>query len=325
VRNIVKKYKRPVIAILLAIPIVAMAQDRMFDTDILTETFGFGDETKKSVALEDLHQGCPARDCIPSIDSPKFIAAGDAEFLTDEDVVLTLIRGDDVRAYPTRILNFHEIVNDTIDGEAIAITFCPLCGTGLAFSRVVDGEESEFGVSGVLYNSDLVMYDRRTDTLWDQIEGRGIVGELTGETLKMLPTTMARWSRWKEAHPNTRVLSTDTGFDQDYSENPYEKYQTSDRIVFPVSGTDDRIGPKTVVHGVYVDGVYIAWTEQLLKTEGQVTQEVNDRNLVISYHEDSSVSVQDAVSGKSYTPVRAFWFAWYAFHPDTVLRAQRKK
>jgi hypothetical protein len=310
----------PVAALLIAIPLIVLAQDQMFDTDILADTFGFGDETKKSVALEDLHQGCLARDCIPSIDKPKFVDAGDADFLKGGDIVLTIVRGEDVRAYPTRILNFHEIVNDTIDGEPIAITFCPLCGTGLAFRRVVDSRETEFGVSGLLYNSDLVMYDRRTNTLWDQIEGRGIVGELTGKKLHMLPTAMARWGRWKQAHPDTKVLSTDTGFDHDYSQNPYEKYQSSTRIAFPVSGTDDRLRPKTVVHGVYVDGIYVAWTERLLESEGEVRQEVNDRNLVVTYQEDGSVSVTDLASGNSYTPVRAFWFAWYAFHPDTIIR-----
>jgi hypothetical protein len=315
-----KKFFPPVAALLIAIPLIVLAQDQMFDTDILADTFGFGDETKKSVALEDLHQGCLARDCIPSIDKPKFVDAGDADFLKGGDIVLTIVRGEDVRAYPTRILNFHEIVNDTIDGEPIAITFCPLCGTGLAFRRVVDSRETEFGVSGLLYNSDLVMYDRRTNTLWDQIEGRGIVGELTGKKLHMLPTAMARWGRWKQAHPDTKVLSTDTGFDHDYSQNPYEKYQSSTRIAFPVSGTDDRLRPKTVVHGVYVDGIYVAWTERLLESEGEVRQEVNDRNLVVTYQEDGSVSVIDLASGNSYTPVRAFWFAWYAFHPDTIIR-----
>ena len=320
-----KKHHLLLATVLMALPITVLTQDQMFDIDILSDTFGFDDETKKSVALEDLHQGCPARDCIPSIDKPKFVDAEDADFLTDGDVVLTIIRGDDVRAYPTRILNFHEIVNDSINGEPIAITFCPLCGTGLAFRRVIDNRETEFGVSGVLYNSDLVMYDKLTNTLWDQIEGRGIVGELTGEKLHMLPTAMARWGRWKKAHPDTKVLSTDTGFDHDYAENPYEKYQSSTRIVFPVSGTDDRLGPKTVVHGVYVDGIYVAWTERLLESEGQVRQEVNDRNLVVTYQEDGSVSVADLASGKSYTPVRAFWFAWYAFHPDTMLRDLRKE
>jgi len=311
-------------AALAIMPVFVSGQDRMFENDILSDTFGFGEDTSKIVALEDLHQGCPARDCIPSIDNPKFIDASDADFLQSDDIVLTIRRGDEVRAYPARILNFHEIVNDTINGEPIAITFCPLCGTGLAFSRKIGGVTTEFGVSGVLYNSDLVMYDRDTNTLWDQIEGRGIVGKLSGEKLHMLPTAMARWSRWKKAHPETRVLSTDTGFEEDYSKNPYEKYQDSSRIVFPVSGTDDRFGPKTVVHGVYVDGIYIAWTERLLEAQGQLTEEVNDRDLVVTYHEDGSVSVKDIESGSSYTPIRAFWFAWYAFHPDTIIRDVRK-
>ncbi len=312
-------------SLLILLPQAHAEDARMFETDILRETFGFGADTQKTVALEDLHQGCPARDCIPSIDDPRFVASDEDQFLTDTDIVLTIVRGDDKRAYPTRILNFHEIVNDEIGGEAIAITYCPLCGSGLAFSRVVDGTETEFGVSGVLYNSDLVMYDRASESLWDQIDGRAIVGERTGATLEMLPTAMARWAQWKAAHPETLVLSTDTGFDQDYTKDPYEKYRQSDGIMFPVSGTDQRFGPKTVVHGVFVDGIYVAWTERLLESEGSVGEEINDRKLTATYRDDGSVSVVDTASGKSFTPVRAFWFAWYAFHPDTIIRDVKRR
>jgi hypothetical protein len=163
--------------------VASAADGRTFETDILADTFGFGPQTKRAVDLADLHQGCPARDCIPSIDNPVFVAADAAGFLSDDDIVLAIEHGGEARAYPARILNLHEIVNDTIGADPVAITFCPLCGSGLAFRRVVDGEVTELGVSGVLYNSDLVFYDRNTGTLWDQVEGKGIVGPMTGATL----------------------------------------------------------------------------------------------------------------------------------------------
>lgn len=313
------KTRNLLLAMLCLAPALSAAQGRMFEMDILTDTFGFDEATPKNVALADLHQGCPHRDCIPSIDEPDFVKADEAIFLKDTDVVLTIVRGDDVRAYPTRILNFHEIVNDVVDGEPIAITYCPLCGSGLAFHREVGGQVTEFGVSGVLHNSDLVMYDRRTETLWDQIEGKGIVGELTDTKLVMLPTSMSRWARWRKAHPDTLVLSMDTGFDEDYSTDPYADYGASDRIVFPVSGTDGRLGPKTVVYGAYVDDTYVAWTHRLLASRRTVTDQVSGRALEVTMREDGSVMVRDD-AGVEFVPVRLFWFAWFAFHPDTLVR-----
>jgi hypothetical protein len=148
---------------------------RSFELDILTETFGFDASTKKSVALSDLHQGCPARDCIPSIDNPKYVSAEEATHVADDDLVITLSYKGEYRAYPSKILDHHEIVNDTVVGDPLAITWCPLCGSAVGIRRTVAGTTTEFGVSGVLYNSDLVLYDRATETLWDQIEAKGIV------------------------------------------------------------------------------------------------------------------------------------------------------
>lgn len=296
------------------------AEGRTFETDILRETFGFGPDTTRSVELEDLHQGCPARDCIPSIDNPVFVSATDADFINDNDIVLAIDYRGDKRAYAARILNYHEIVNDTIGGDPIAITFCPLCGSGLAFRRVLDGGAAEFGVSGVLYNSDLVFYDRSTGTLWDQVEGKGIVGPRTGEVLQTVPLTMTRWGRWRKAHPDTKVLSTDTGYDQDYSKDVYARYVQSAGIMFPVSGTDDRLHPKSVVFGAFIDGRYVAYSERLLEKEPEVRDRLGDRQLVVNLNDDGSVTIRDVATDESFIPIRLFWFAWFAFHPETEVR-----
>ena len=134
---------------------------RSFDHDILTETFGVNERTPREVSLAELHQGCPRRDCIRSLDTPRFVAAPAADFLNDDDLVLAVTLGGQARAYPTRILDYHEIVNDTLAGTPIAITYCPLCGSGMVFRRRVDGSIVEFGVSGLLYNSALVL-DRKS-------------------------------------------------------------------------------------------------------------------------------------------------------------------
>lgn len=303
--------------LLTALPGAAFAQ-RSFDTDILTETFGYDNETKKSVALEDLNQGCSRRDCIPSIDSPRYVAAGAAEFLADEDVVIALSWEGEHRAYPARILDHHEIVNDTIAGTALAITWCPLCGSAVGVQREIDGQVTEFGVSGLLYNSDLVFYDRATNTLWDQVLAEGIVGPLTGSKLELFPVTMTTWGRWRKAHPDTLVLSTDTGFAYDYSVDPYARYRNSSGLMFPVLQTDDRVTPKTVVFGFDLGATKVAFTEALLTEQESVSYELDGKELVVTMGDDGFV-VLNSDGGESHAPIRLFWFAWFTFHPQTEL------
>ncbi len=301
-----------------ALPLHPAAAERTYDTNILADTFGFDESTPKSVALEDLHQGCSARDCIRSIDDPKYVAADAASHVADDDRVIAIALNGDHRAYPARIMDRHEIVNDTIGGVPVAITWCPLCGSAVGIRREIAGEVTEFGVSGLLYNSDLVLYDRASETLWDQIEAKGIVGRRTGETLSLVPLTMTTWARWRAAHPDTRVLSIDTGYSIDYSTDPYARYRGSDGIMFPVSKQDDRIHPKTVVYGFDVAGRSVAYTESLLEDGRKHAHALGDLKLVAAMGEDGSVTARDQ-HGSHYTPTRLFWFAWYTFHPDTEL------
>ena len=297
----------------------AAGAQRNYDTDILAETFGFDEATTKSVALGDLHQGCPARDCIPSIDAPKFVAAANASHVADSDVVIAISFAGEHRAYPAKILDHHEIVNDTIAGEPIAITWCPLCGSAVGVLRTIGGEITEIGVSGVLYNSDLVFYDRATETLWDQVEAKGIVGPLTGEKLSLVAVTMTRWSRWRNAHPDTIVLSTDTGFEEDYSTDHYGKYRESTQLYFPVNSEDDRVHPKSVVFGFEVGGQSVAYTEALLQDHGTFHHDFNGAKHAVTLHDDGSVTLQRAGIDAVLEPIRLYWFAWYTFHPQTEL------
>jgi hypothetical protein len=295
----------------------ALAQ-RSFDVDILAETFGFDESTKKTVELANLQQGCAARDCIPSIDAPKYITAEMAE-LSDDDIVVTLSYEGEYRAYPTRILDHHEIVNDTIAGTPLAITWCPLCGSAVGIHRQIGDQVTEFGVSGVLYNSDLVLYDRATETLWDQIEAKGIVGPLTDEQLRLIPVSMTQWGRWRQAHPDTLVLSTDTGFEEDYSTDNYAEYRDSTRLFMPVSNSDDRIHPKTVVYGFEIDANSIAFDAALLENGSSYSHEINGETWELRIDDDGSVSLNGTDQESVYAPIRLFWFAWYTFHPQTEL------
>ena len=311
--------RRLVIVILFSLTFGNVHAQRTFDTDILRDTFGYTDETVHSVPLSDLQQGCARRDCIVSIDSPQYVTASEASHVADDDIVLALSFEGYHRAWPARILDQHEIVNDIIAGELIAITWCPLCGSAVGVKREINGYVTEFGVSGLLYNSDLVLYDRRTETLWDQIGAQGIVGPLTGTRLELVPVTMTRWGRWKAAHPDTLVLSEDTGFMNDYSQDAYANYRDSERLMFPVSRNSDRLHPKTVVFGFDVDGEKLAVAESAFDEDQAVSGNVSGRLVSISMAADGAVSLRDEETDATYAPVRLYWFAWYTFHPDTGL------
>ena len=181
----------------------------------------FPNGVKHSIPLNEIHDGGPGIDGIAALTEPRFIPAGTADYMEDNDQVLGITRDGESRAYPLRILVSHEIVNDTLGDSPVLVTFCPECGTGIAFDPTVDGKATEFGVSGTLYKRNLLMYDRGSDTpsLWLQASGEVVVGQKAGISLDRVPTTQAPWSEWKVAHPNTTVLSKATG--HDYSYIPY--------------------------------------------------------------------------------------------------------
>jgi hypothetical protein len=313
-------FGRTVFALLFLLTIAApsLAQ-RTYETDIIRETFGFDDDTLKSVDLGDLNQGCPRRDCIPSIDEPKYVSVAEATHVADQDVVLAMSFQGRHRAWPARILDHHEIVNDLIGEIPVAITWCPLCGSAVGVVREIEGQVTEFGVSGVLYNSDLVFYDRTTETLWDQIVAKGIVGPLTGKKLELIPVTMTRWGKWKEAHPDTEVLSTDTGFDFDYSEDTYGKYRDEAGLMFPVSRTSDAIHPKSVVYGFDLNDQKVAFAALRLEKSTPIEHDLAGQTFDVTLASDGEVKMTNRESGEEYSPVRLYWFAWYTFHPDTEL------
>ncbi len=208
-------------------------------------------------------------DRIPSIDNPQYISSSDADmWLANEEFVLGIKRNGISRAYPLQILVWHEIVNDNFKGEPLLITYCPLCFTGIAFEPFIDGEPVQFGTSGSLYNSDLVMYDRRTSSYWSQITGQAIVGELAGLTLEKVPIDTIRWGDWKRIHPDTEVLSRETGFGAAYGREAYPGYYDRGGPNFRVAENDSRLPAKAIVYGVFKDGFARAYPEQAVADAG---------------------------------------------------------
>lgn len=320
-----KKLSILLICLLISVPVVAGGEQarpgntRGYEVDILTDTFGYG-AGDIDADIDTVFQGCSQRDCIPSIDRPDFLPASEVDYLDGDDIVLSVRHGNITRAYPARILDRHEIVNDTFAETPVAVTYCPLCGSGLAFVRVLDGEEVQLGVSGLLHNNDLIMYDRKTESLWQQITGQAIAGPKRGSTLQSLPVTMSLWAEWKAANPEAEVLAPPSG-QQQYRKKTYGDYDTSDRLLFPVANLDARLHVKKVIHGVEIGELSIAVEEGWLKKNGSWEHAINGKILRLDVNDAGGVT--GSLEGEPVTVHRMYWFAWYSFHPDTSLIDKR--
>jgi len=278
------------------------------------------DGTKYLVDPSKIRGGGPPKDGIPSIDNPKYVSVEEADkWIQDNELVLAIIHKGVKRVYPLQILVWHEIVNDHIAGDPILITYCPLCGSGIAYESRINGEEVEFGTSGKLYNSNLVMYDRKTDTYWTQIGGLAIIGELTGIELKSISIDTVTWGDWKIAHEDSEVLSQNTGFSRNYGNDPYGNYYEDSFLLFPVESQDNRIHAKTQVFGIEIDGVYKAYSEDDLMEAGVIEDVVSGVNIKLERLDDGRVIVTNLDTGEEIVKEVDFWFAWYAFHPETEL------
>lgn len=278
------------------------------------------DGTKYLIHPNKIRSGGPPKDGIPSIDNPKFVSVEEANsWLNDDDLGAVIIHKGVKRFYPFQILVWHEIVNEDIAEDAIMITYCPLCGSIIGFERTIDGEAVEFGTSGKLFNSNLVMYDRKTDTYWTQIGGRAIVGELTGRELKLFPVSVVKWGDWMKAHPDSEILSRQTGHVRLYGSDPYGDYYTSRYTIFPVEEQDDRLHPKAVVFGIIVNGSAKAYPEAIFKEESTITDEIGGANITLTRDAVGIITFTDTSTGQEIPYERDFWFAWFAFYPETEL------
>jgi len=311
------------------------------------------------VGASEVAIGCEYKDCIPPLDDPKFISSQEAaEWLSSEDLVLGLTLGEQAKAYPLRILNYHEIVNDDLAGEPIVVSYCPLCNSGVVFKRRVGGRVLDFGVSGMLYHSNLVLYDRQTETFWAQLSGEAIAGPLVTEVLDRLPADIVTWEAWQHSHPDTLVLSRETGYERDYDHDPYGPYKESPYVYFETTFTDERLHPKADVIGLMVEGATKAYPRELFTQQPLLHDElggvpvllvqdahsqmirafdrrVGERVLQFEMEGDglrdlgtSSLwsfegeALKGELAGRQLRElslIPTFWFAWVAYHPETAL------
>jgi hypothetical protein len=220
--------------------------------------------------------GGPPPDGIPPIDEPTFLPTTAVDFLADNEPVLALEIDGDARAYPIQVMIWHEIVNDTVGGAPVSVTYCPLCNTAVAVDRRVGDRVLSFGTSGLLYQSALVMYDRQTESLWSHFTRQAIAGVLTGIELDTHPVSTVAWGDWRNAHPDGLVLSRDTGHDRDYGRNPYPGYDDINNPPFLFDGeVDGRLAAKTRVVGVGLDSAPTAIRLDPLLEVGVVAFELN--------------------------------------------------
>jgi hypothetical protein len=295
---------------------------------VLSACGGDDDETKKNdfdlsqslVSMNKIMAGGPPRDGIPAIDEPKFVDAGEADFIKPKDNILGLVIDGVARAYPIKILNWHEIVNDQINDTSFMVTYCPLGGSGAAYSPIVKGKKFNFGVSGLLYNSNLLLFDRETESLWSQIMGKAISGQYRGTPLKLLPLTHTSWKAWRAKHPRTQVLSVETGFERDYEKNLYADYQESDRVMFAITNKLPEIyHPKEQVIGLQVGKSFKAYLFSELSKNRRETfdDELGGQKFTVHWDGARSIAYITDADGNEMPVVTSFLFAWFTFHPTT--------
>ncbi len=248
-----------------------------------------------NVDLAQFLGGGPGKDGIPAINDPRFESIESArEWIDGLAPVITLEVNGEAKAYPMAVMTWHEIANDTIGGEPVVVTFCPLCNTALAFKATIDGVVSDFGTSGNLYFSNLVMYDRQTETWWQQATGQAVIGEKVGTQLEFLPAQIVSLDEFEATHPEGEVLSRDTGFSRSYGRNPYPGYDRANESPFLFSGTaDGRIAPKERVATTGSGDQAIAFAYPELSEVGVATETVNGEPIVVFWAPGTRSALDD--------------------------------
>jgi hypothetical protein len=249
---------------------------------------------KKIIALRELIPGGPPKDGIPAIFKPKYESKSETDtWLNDKEPVIAVDINSQARAYPLSILIWHEIANDTLGGLPIAVTFCPLCHSALVYDRRILGMQPYFGVSGLLRNSDLVMYDNVSESFWQQFTGEAIVGEMVGNKLRQIPSQIISYRQFKNSYPGGNVLSIETGYNKEYGKNPYVGYDDINQKPFLYNGDeDDRLPPNEKVIALKDDSIYKAYPYSITFEKKVINDKIGNMPVVV-FHGDGAVSALD--------------------------------
>lgn len=260
------------------------------------------DFSEHGVPYAEISSGGPPKDGIPAIDEPNFVGTGEAdEWLEPEEPVILVESGGEARAYPLQVIMWHEIVNDRIGGKPVTVTFCPLCNTAIAFEGELDGRELDFGTTGRLRFSNLIMYDRQTESWWQQATGEAIAGELTGSELETIPAPIVSWEDFRSSHPDGKVLSRETGYSKNYGENPYAGYDDVDSSPFLYDGpeTPGELPPMARVITVDADEP-VAYPYMILEESRAVNDSVEGEPIAVLWQKGtaSALDASDIDAGR---------------------------
>ncbi|MBS4030121.1 MAG: DUF3179 domain-containing protein [Clostridiales bacterium] len=280
------------------------------------------------IPVEEIKAGGPPKDGIPAITSPEVLSAGEAGYLSPKDLVIGVAMDGEARAYPLKILMWHEIVNDELAGHSFAVTYCPLCNSGLVFNREVGGEIREFGVSGLLWQSNVLMYDRQQDTsvesLWSQAQMRAVTGPAARDDLmfELLSSQLVSWEEWLQDYPETTVISDRTGFTRNYGGDPYASYFATDKLMFPVDKNTDRpagFTDKEMMVVVFANNEARAYavSDVAAQAQGILDDELGGRVVHLQHAgRSNSVTVSYADSDDSPPVAYMFWFVLSSQLPE---------
>jgi len=272
---------------------------------------------KHTIDVTEIRRGCFRQDCIPSVDKPEFISVSEAsDILPPDSIGIALSYQGETRFYPFPMLETHELVNDFVGGEPVLVSYCPLCGTGIVFDRRVGGEAAEFGVSGMLWQSNLLMYNRAENlsdrNLWSQVLGQAVVGERAGEQLTIIPSDIVRFSDWKDDHQDALVLTTGTPRD------PYggDYFRVASSFAPDFDASTSPLSPTEYVYGIKVNDTFKAYVRDQLPV-GITTDVVAGETVSLNKSEDGTVVI--STENGVLPDVEGFWFSWVSAHPDTLL------
>ncbi|MHC4129355.1 MAG: DUF3179 domain-containing protein [Planctomycetota bacterium] len=273
-----------------------------------------------TISLREITLGGPAKDGIPALTDPVVAPIDAADHVRGGDRVIGVSLGGQDRAYPIRALMYHEAVNDEVGGVPIAVVYCPLCDSVTVVDRRLEGRTYAFGVSGLLFNSNILLYDRTDDALWSQLGFRAVSGPNAGRSLRHLPWEVTTLAEWRRARPGSTVMTFDTGYERPYDRAPYSDYFKSDGLMFPVARWDTRLHGKTRVVGVRLGDTARAYpADQLRKAaDGLVRDTIGGEPIVLQADPGAdSVRVVEAPPGAQVA--HTFWFAWAAIHAQTEI------
>lgn len=341
-------WKTAIVLASILLVVLLIYQNRGVDSTMVPSS---GSDRLDSIA-SNIVSGGPPKDGIPPIDRPHYVTAPDATFLQDNDIVFGVNYKGVVRAYPQKILVWHEIVNEEFSGEKGSVTYCPLTGSVIGFKGAFDGQNTDFGTSGKLVNSNLVMYDRAADSYIPQILGVAVSGPQKGTKLDEFPVVWTTWRRWKEVFPNTLVLSQNTGFVRAYGSDPYGSYERSGTYYqqggpfFPVMVESDRFQPKEVMIGIEDETNALAIQKSTVRSKKLIQAKLGAEDIIVIYDERLDDALAYKTGGHTFTlqggqivdeagsvwniwgrsdkgelefvnSFNVMWFAWYAFYPST--------